>query len=155
MSGKDAIKEQKVAAIDNGTVIDHIPADKTFVVANVLDLEGVDNIISVSTNLDSKRFGKKGIIKVGSKELTEEETNKIALFAPHASINIIKDYRVVEKRKVRLPDTISEIMKCFNPRCVTNHEGVATKFHLDSKDPLKVRCHYCERVMDSEHIVLL
>ncbi len=149
------MKELKVSAIDNGTVIDHIPAEKTFVVAEILDLSGIGNIISIATNLASSKLGKKGIIKVGSKILSEEETNKIALFAPQATINIVKNFEVVEKRKVSLPQEIRGIVKCFNPNCITNVEEVTTLFRVVKEEPLQIRCHYCERLMGSEQIVLL
>ena len=148
-------KELSVSAINEGTVIDHIPSSATLKVVDILDLKGVRSIISVATNLNSKTMGKKGIIKIGGKNLTKEEFNKIALIAPNATINIIKNYDVKEKIKVAIPSIINKIIGCSNPNCVTNNEKVTTKFYVLNKNPLKVKCHYCERNMDKEDISLL
>ena len=149
-------KELSVSAIKEGTVIDHIPSNATLKVVEILDLKGIRSIISVATNLTSKTMGKKGIIKIGGKNLTKEEVDKIALIAPNATVNIIKNYDVKKKIKVAIPSTINRIIKCSNPNCVTNNEkNVATKFYVLNKAPLKVRCHYCERNMDKEDISLL
>jgi aspartate carbamoyltransferase regulatory subunit len=149
------MKELKISAIENGTVIDHIPADETFNVADILDLNGIENIISIATNLKSKTLGRKGIIKIGGKILSKEETDKIAIIAPTATINIIKNYKVVEKHKVKIPVRIDCIVKCFNPNCITNKDSVATKFTVIKENPLRLRCEYCERVMKREDIKLL
>jgi aspartate carbamoyltransferase regulatory subunit len=149
------MKELTVSAIEEGTVIDHIPTEMTFKVVDILDLHDTDKIISVAINLSSKKLGKKGIVKVGGKNLSEAEVNKIALIAPHATVNIVKNYEVIEKINVKIPNLIEGIVKCFNPKCVTNHEDITTKFYLISEDPLKIRCHYCERVMESSDIILI
>jgi aspartate carbamoyltransferase regulatory subunit len=149
------MKELKISAIENGTVIDHIPADETFNVAEILDLEGIENIISIATNLKSKRLGKKGIIKIGGKILSKEETDKIAVIAPTATINIIKGYKVISKEKVRLPARIDKVVRCFNPNCITNKDAVATKFTVIKENPLRLRCEYCERVMKREDVKLI
>ncbi|MFH1591217.1 MAG: aspartate carbamoyltransferase regulatory subunit [archaeon] len=146
------MKELKVAAIDNGTVIDHIPAAKAFEVANILKLSERDDTTMIATNLPSKNLGKKGLIKISDRELTKKETNKIALVAPHATINIIKKFEVAEKRDVIIPDEIIGIVRCPNPNCVSNKEDMLSKFLPESLDPLRIRCHYCERVIDSDEI---
>ena|SRR3989338_589797 len=148
-------KELSVSAIKEGTVIDHIPSDATLKVADILDLEGIRSIISIATNLASKTMGKKGIIKIGGKNLTKEETDKIALIAPDATVNIIQNYGVKKKIKVAIPSIVDKIIKCSNPNCITNNEKVMTKFDVLNKVPLKVRCHYCERDMAKEDITLL
>jgi aspartate carbamoyltransferase regulatory subunit len=148
-------KELSVSAIKEGTVIDHIPSNATLKVVDILDLKGIRSIISVVTNLNSKKMGKKGIVKIGGKNLTKEEFNKIALIAPDATVNIIKDYNVKKKIKVAIPETLNKIIRCSNPNCVTNNEKVTTKFYVLSKAPLKLRCHYCERNMYKEDISLL
>ena len=140
-------KELKISAIGEGTVIDHIPTDATFKVVEILDLENHNGIVSIATNLHSKSLGKKGIVKVGGKILTQDEVNKIAIVAPDATVNIIKDYNVKEKIKVRTPDVIDNVVKCSNPVCITNNEQIATKFYVTKKDPLTIKCHYCERSM--------
>ena len=148
-------KELSVSAIKEGTVIDHIPSTVTLKVVDILDLKGVRSIISIATNLSSKKMGKKGIIKIGGKDLTKEEVDKIGLIAPDATVNIIKNYGVKEKIKVAIPSTINKIIKCSNPNCITNNEKVITKFYVLNKAPLKIKCHYCERNMDKEDISLL
>ena len=149
-------KELSISAIKDGSVIDHIPSTATLKVVDILNLKGLRGIISIATNLTSKAMGKKGIIKISGKDLTKEEVDKIALIAPNATVNIIKNYNVKEKIKVAIPQTINKIIKCSNPNCVTNNEkNIMTKFYVLNKDPLKVRCHYCERNMDKEYISLL
>jgi len=148
-------KEMNISAIKDGTVIDHIPADVTFKVTDILDLKGVRSIISVATNLTSKKSGKKGIVKIGGKYLTQEEVDKIAIIAPKATVNIIENYKVNKKLKVSIPNTIIKIVKCSNPNCITNKEDAESKFYVLDKNPLKLKCHYCERYMNNEEIVLL
>jgi len=148
-------KELTISAIKDGTVIDHIPGNATFNVTKILDLSDVTGIISVATNLSSKTMGKKGIIKVSDKSLTKDEVDKIALIAPNATVNIIKDYGVKQKIKVEIPSIINRIIKCSNPNCITNNEEISTKFYVLRKEPLRVKCHYCERNMEKEDITLL
>ena len=147
-------KELKVGAIKDGTVIDHIPNNVAFKVTEILNLEDTKNILSIATNLKSKKSGKKGIIKVGGKTLTKDEVNKIAVIAPQATVNIIQNYEVKEKIKVSVPGVFNKIIKCSNPDCITNNESVKTIFYVVKKDPLKVKCHYCERSMEKEEIEL-
>jgi aspartate carbamoyltransferase regulatory subunit len=149
------MKELKVSAIREGTVIDHIQSDTTLKVAEILDLNETNQIVSIATNLESKKLGKKGIIKIGGKYLTEKEVNRIALIAPEATLSIIKDFKVINKSKLTIPDELINIVKCFNPRCITNNERMTTLFHVLNKIPLKIRCHYCERIMNKEDIELL
>ncbi|MCH8067474.1 MAG: aspartate carbamoyltransferase regulatory subunit [Nanoarchaeota archaeon] len=149
-------KELSISAIKDGTVVDHIPNNAALKLVDILDLKGVRGMISIATNLTSKTMGKKGIIKISGKDLTKEEVDKIALIAPHATVNIIKNYDVKQKIKVTIPQVINKIIKCSNPNCITNNEkNVITKFYVLNKDPLKVRCHYCERNMEKEDISLL
>jgi aspartate carbamoyltransferase regulatory subunit len=142
------VKHLSVSAIKNGTVIDHIPADTLFSVINILKLETITTQITFGTNLESKKFGKKGIIKVSDIYFTEEEINKIALVAPAARLNIIRDYEVVEKHQLTIPDEIESIVKCFNPACITNHEPVRTRFQIISKAPLRLKC---QKSLDTNH----
>ena len=148
-------KELTVSAIDEGTVIDHIPAQATFKVVEILNLDNHSNVVSIATNLQSKILGKKGIIKVGGKSLTQEEVNKIAIVAPDATVNIIKNFNVKEKIKVKTPDVIDNVVKCSNPVCITNNESIRTKFYVLRKDPLKIKCHYCERAMGKDGIEII
>lgn len=146
------MKTLEVSGIEEGTVIDHIPQGKVFTVVKVLKLENAKDKVFLGANLHSKRSGKKGILKVAGKVLSQKETNKLALVAPEATVNIIKGFDVVKKRNIELPDYVSGICTCINPNCVTNKQPVKTKMHIIKKKPVHVRCHYCERVMDQSEI---
>jgi len=146
------MSELKVRAIKDGTVIDHIPAGKGLKVIDVLHLNRPNGVLLLASNVGSEKLGRKDIVKVEDRFLDEEEVNRIALIAPSATVNIVKDYRVVEKFKVRIPDEITGILRCANPNCVSNHEYTVPRFHVLSRNPLKVRCHYCERTMEGEEI---
>lgn len=148
-------KKLSVSAIRKGTVIDHIPAKNVFKVLTILGLDRVESQITIGTNLLSNRLGSKGIIKVSDKFFEDEETNKIALIAPEAKLNIIKDFEVVEKKVVTVPDQISGIVKCMNPKCITNHDEVKTKFNVIKKDEISLKCHYCEKITDQEHMEII
>jgi len=148
-------KELIVNAIEEGTVIDHIPAKDLFKVIRILDLEKIENQITFGTNMASSKLGKKAIIKIENKFFAQEEINKIALVAQDANLNIIKDYKVVEKMKVEIPDEIIGIVKCFNPKCITNHENIPTKFTVISKNDVSLKCLYCEKITDKEHIEII
>ena len=152
---QESKRELKISAIEEGTVIDHIPYDATFKVVEILDLENHQGVVSIATNLQSKSLGKKGIVKVGGKNITQHEFNKIAIVAPDATVNLIKNYTVREKIKVKTPDVIDNVVKCSNPVCITNNEQVSTKFYAVSKDPLKIKCHYCERSMGKADIEII
>ncbi len=145
----------KVSAIKEGTVIDHIPAKNLFDVINILGLNRIDNQITFGTNLESSKLGSKAIIKVTDKFFEDDEINKIALIAPHAKLNIIKDYEVTEKRVVEIPDSILGIVRCFNPKCITNAEHIVTRFRVISKEPVALKCSYCEKITDKEHMQIL
>ncbi len=122
-----------VAAIENGTVIDHIPAEKTYQVVNLLQLEKMETPVTIGYNLPSKKIGKKGIIKVANKYFTDEEINRLSVVAPNIGLSIIKDYEIVEKKTVKTPDTLKGIVKCNNPKCTVDKVlGI-------------VRCHYCDK----------
>jgi len=140
------IKELKVSAIEHGTVIDHIPASAVFQVIRILKLETFENMVLFATNLESKKYGTKGIIKVSNKFFKAEELNKIALVAPHASIIEIRDFQVVSKTVVETPDYIKGIVKCFNPNCITNIEQIIAKFTVVEKEEIRLKCHYCEKI---------
>ena len=146
-------KELKVAALRNGTVIDHIPADKLFKVATLLEVEKCPHQVTLGNNLESKLLGSKGIIKISDRIFEESEVNKIALLAPNAKINIIRDYEVVEKRPLTLPDEIRDIAQCANPNCITNHQPVPTRFTVVKEDgEVRLRCHYCEREVHQDEV---
>lgn len=148
-------KELQVAALKNGTVIDHIPSDKLFMVVSLLGLPQMENNITIGFNLESQRLGKKGIIKIADKFFSEADINKIAVVAPNVVINIIRDYEVVEKREVELPDTLKGIVKCSNPKCITNNEPMPTFFHVVDKAKCIVKCHYCEHEQNRKEIHII
>ncbi|MEI6753341.1 MAG: aspartate carbamoyltransferase regulatory subunit [Paludibacter sp.] len=146
-------KELKVAALKNGTVIDHIPADKLFKVVSILHLDSCMNQITLANNLESAKIGSKGLIKISERALAEDETNKIALIAPNAKINIIRDFVVVEKRPLILPEEIREIVQCTNPVCITNNQPVTTRFHVQNQNgQIVLKCQYCEREVAQEKV---
>lgn len=151
-SGK---KELAVAALRNGTVIDHIPPQVLFKCVKILGLENVNTQLTIGNNLDSVKHSQKGIIKVADVFFPEKILNRIAFIAPHAVINIIRDFDVVEKRKVALPKIISGIVKCDNPKCITNHEPMPTKFDVVDEKKGLVRCCYCSLQIDRNNATLL
>lgn len=148
-------QELQVAALRNGTVIDHIPSDKLFTVVTLLGLEHMSNNITIGFNLESKKLGTKGIIKIADKFFDDDEINRISVVAPHVKLNIIRDYEVVEKREVYMPDELRGIVKCANPKCITNNEPMATVFHVIDKDNCIIRCHYCEKEQDRQDITII
>lgn len=148
-------KELKVSAIKNGTVIDHIPADHLFKVITILGLHKIKNQITFGTNLESHHMGHKAIIKVSDKFFEDDEINKIALVAPLAKLNIIRDYEVVEKKRVSIQDEVNGIVKCFNPKCITNMERITTRFQVVNRKNVVLKCHYCEKVTTQAHMTIL
>jgi aspartate carbamoyltransferase regulatory subunit len=154
---KNKRTELIVSAISNGTVIDHIEAGNTFRVFRILGLENTIHQVYFGTNLDSSKYGKKGIIKISDKFFEKEDISKIALVAPAATLIEIRDYEVVRKEKISLPTTVEKTVKCFNPKCVTNNQQVSTKFKVinDHKGNMKLWCHYCEKTMDKSNIEFL
>lgn len=139
-------KELAVAALRSGTVIDHIPAAVLFEVAKLLQLENSTCQLTIGNNLPSKTLGLKGIIKVADTTFPESVMNRIALLAPEANVNVIENYEVVEKRRVELPDTLVNVVRCHNPKCITNNEPMSTRFVVIERNPVKIRCSYCGQV---------
>jgi len=142
-------------AIENGTVIDHIPSNSVFQVIKILNLESYKNQLYFGINLESKKYGKKGIIKIRNRYIKSEEANKIALVAPTATIIEIKDFQVIKKSGVTIPDKINKFIKCINPNCITNVQNIPTKFSIIDKENLKLHCHYCEKVLTQENMIFL
>lgn len=147
-------KALQVAALKSGTAIDHIPPDQLFKVVTILRLQDLENRITIGNNLGSRKMGTKGIIKISDKFFEEDEINRIALVAPKVILNIIKNYEVVEKKRVTLPDVITGIVKCNNPKCITNNEPMKTRFDVVDKDHVTLKCHYCEIKINKEDIIL-
>ena len=145
----------QVSALCNGTVIDHIPADKLFAVVSLLDIPTMGNNVTIGYNLESKKLGKKGLIKISDRFFTDDEINKISVIAPNVVLNTIRDYNVVEKREVKMPDEIHNIIKCNNLNCITNNEPMATHFHVANRDTHTLKCRYCEKEVSLDDIRLL
>lgn len=147
--------ELYVKKIKDGTVIDHIEAGYALDVLHILQINGKGKqVVSVAMNVESKKHGRKDIVKVEGKELRPQEVDKIALIAPKATINIVRDYDVTSKKRVELPDVIRGIVKCGNPSCVSNaREPVEPLFHVDRAEPLRVRCHYCGAVLERDDVL--
>lgn len=140
-------KQLKVDPIKNGTVIDHITAGKALQVADILKLNLPTDEVMIGLNLASKKTTKKDIIKIENRELSADEVNSIALIAPEATYIIIKDYKVVNKTRVTIPEFIEDLVVCPNTKCVTNTEDyISSKFKLTSANqPAQIRCIYCEK----------
>jgi len=145
-------KELVVSALKNGTVIDHIPEGNVLNVVRILNLEDFEDQIYLGANLDSKKYGKKGLIKVSNKYFKSNEINKIALVAPTATLIEIKDFQITSKKQVSVPNKVEGFVKCFNPNCVTNVEGIGTKFQVVDKKDVKLKCYYCEKVTAEKNI---
>lgn len=148
-------KERIVAAIENGTVIDHIPAEKTYTVATVLCLADLTTPVTIGSNYASKKIGRKGIIKVENKFFTDEEISRLSVVAPNVVLSIIHDYEVVEKKTVVTPDELRGIARCNNPKCITNNEPMDTVFHVVDKDNGILKCHYCDKEQSISRVELV
>ena len=140
-----------VAAIKDGTVIDHIPSDKTYQVAQLLGLQNLETPVTIGYNFLSKKLGKKGIIKVEDKFFTDEEISRLSVVTPNIVLNIIRDFEVVEKKTVVTPSEIKGIVKCNNPKCITNNEPMKTHFHVENGI---LTCHYCEKEQEINKVEL-
>ena len=141
-----------VAALENGSVIDHIPTDKLFTIVQLLDLEKFKEEVVIANNLKSQVMGKKGLIKISGKFFSEAEISKLAVVCPNIRLTVIRNYEVKEKREVLLPDTLTNIVKCANPVCITNNEPMKTVFYV--KDSNILKCRYCGKEQKLNNIKL-
>ena len=142
-------KELIVSALENGTVLDHIPAENVYKALDILGLKDINSQITIGINLNSRMYGKKGIIKIADRFFKDEELNKLALIALKGTVNIIRDFHVVEKKKLEMPAEIEGIARCMNPKCITNHQPVPTRFSVsEEKGEISLLCHYCEKKSD-------
>ena len=148
-------KERLVASIENRTVIDHIPSEKTYEVANLLRLQDLKAIVTIGYNYISKKMGHKGIIKIENKFFTDEEISRLSVVAPNVVLNVIKNYEVVEKKTVETPDELRGIVRCNNPKCITNNEPMQTIFHVTDKGQGIIRCHYCDKEQNISEVKLV
>jgi len=147
--------ELRVSKIKDGTVIDHITAGHALDVVKILGITGREKgPITIAINVPSKRLRIKDIVKIEGRELNPQEVHKIALLAPHASINIIRGYKVIRKQEVKLPKVIDDIIKCANPACISNtNEPVKAKFYVDCDEPLLLKCHYCGYILEKADVL--
>ncbi len=148
-------KELRVSKIKDGTVIDHISGGYALDVVKILGITGREKrVMTIAINVPSKRFRVKDILKIEGRALSAGEVNRIALVAPHASINIIRDYEVVEKLEVKLPHVIEGVVKCVNPGCISNsNEPAVAKFYVECEEPLLLKCHYCGYIMEKSDVL--
>ena len=135
----------KVQTIKHGTVIDHIFPGRAFDVLKVLGIS-TDRSMSILINSQSKKGGKKDILKIEDVALSDDEANRLALVTPHATVNIIVGGKVVKKFNAEAPEVVKGILQCSNPNCISNqNEPVASEFRLGSDDGHRYICTYCER----------
>ncbi len=144
-----------VSKIKDGTVIDHINGGYALDVVKILGITGKENrVMTIAVNVPSKRLGTKDIVKIEGRGLSSRELNKIALVAPHASINYIRNYDVVEKLEVKLPKVIEGVIKCVNPMCISNsNEPAIAKFYVEAEEPLVLKCHYCGYILEKADVL--
>jgi aspartate carbamoyltransferase regulatory subunit len=150
-------EELIVRRIKDGTVIDHIPAGQALNVLRILGVRGGEGYtVATVMNVESSKLGRKDIVKLENRELALDEVNKIALVAPEATINTIRDYRVVKKTKVKLPDEIEGIIKCVNPNCISNQvrEPVVPRFVVISRNPALLGCKYCGAYITQRDLII-
>lgn len=148
-------QELLVAALENGTVIDHIPSNKLFQVVNLLHLESMSSAITIGYNLKSRKMGRKSIIKIADKFFSDEELNQLSVISPNVTLCTIKDYEVVEKKEVKTPDDLKGIVRCKNPKCITNNEPMKTLFHVIDKQKGILQCHYCNNEQSIDNVTLV
>jgi len=137
------MKVLTISKIKDGTVIDHIPAGKALEVLKILGIKsGSRERVSMAMNVESKKMGRKDIVKVEGKYIGDDELNRIALIAPNATINIIKDYEILRKFKVEIPKFVEGILRCPNRNCISNdeREPVTPKFEIERG---AAKCIYC------------
>ncbi len=145
----------RVSKIRDGTVIDHITRGYALDVVKILNIDGHSGgVVTIAMNVPSKKLEVKDMVKIEGRELNPEEVDKIALLAPHATINIIRNYRVAEKQRVKLPSVIYGMIKCINPTCISNSkEPVQPIFYVEKEEPLRLRCHYCGHLIERDDVL--
>ena len=147
--------ELLVAALENGTVIDHIPSELVFTIVSLLELDKLSSSVTIGYNLHSDKIGKKGIIKVADKYFSDEEISRLSVVAPNVVLNIIRNFDVVEKKEVITPDVLRGIVRCSNPKCICNNEPIRTYFHVVDKTNGVLKCHYCEKEQNMKEVKLV
>ncbi len=156
MSEKVGAEKIRIVKILDGTVIDHIRAGKALEVLKILGITGEEgNVVTLAMNISSSKIEKKDIVKVEHRFLEEEEVARIALVAPEATINLIEDFKIIKKTRVKLPETITDIFQCPNQRCVTNkeREPIHSKYEVVSRTPIQLKCLYCWTLVEEQDII--
>lgn len=148
-------QELLVAALENGTVIDHIPSSKLFQVISLLHIEELNSSATVGYNLKSKKMGQKSIIKIADKFFSDDEINQLSVVAPNVTLSTIRDYEVVEKKEVHMPEELIGIVRCDNHKCITNNEPMHTRFHFLGRERGTLQCHYCNREISLSDVKLI
>ena len=148
-------QELYVRKIKDGSVIDHITPGFALDVLKILGINGKDGeVVTAAMNVESKRQHNKDIVKIQNRELKPGEVDKIALIAPNATINIIRNYDVASKKVVELPAVIRGIIKCDNPSCISNsREPVEPQFTVDQREPIRLRCYFCGHIIEREDVL--
>lgn len=143
-------KEIRLTPIANGTVLDHLPVGTALKIIEILKIEP-KNAASIAINTESRRMGKKDLLMMENRFLSSMEIEKIGLIAKNATLNIIENNKVSKKQAIEIPKKAFDVLKCMNPNCITNKENISTKFFI-SENPLKAKCHYCEKTISGEEI---
>ncbi len=148
-------KEVRVSKIKDGTVIDHINGGYALDVVKILGITGHEKqVVTIAINVPSKQMHRKDIVKIEGRAINRQEVNKIALIAPQATINIVRDFKVLEKVVVKLPEVIEDIVKCNNPTCISNYnEPITSKFRVENVNPLMLRCYYCGYILEETDVL--
>ena len=146
-------KKLSVEAIENGTVIDHIPAGKGLIILRQFKLLHYGSAVTVGFNLPSKTQGSKDIIKITGVWLDDNAANRLALFAPEAVVNTIDHFKVINKRRLTLPEEIAEVFRCPNTNCASHGEPVKSRFYVRKQSgQTKLKCHYCEKTFSRDSV---
>ncbi|MDW6091788.1 aspartate carbamoyltransferase regulatory subunit [Vibrio rhizosphaerae] len=141
----------QVEAIKNGTVIDHIPAQIGIKVLKLFDMHHSSQKVTIGLNLPSSALGIKDLLKIENVFINESQANKLALYAPHATVNQIENYKVVKKLALKLPQRINNVFACPNTNCISHNEPVESSFSIvEKKQDIRLKCKYCEKVFSRE-----
>lgn len=144
----------KIDKIKKGTVIDHIDAGYALTILNLTGLDNISDLMTVGINVGSRKFGKKDIIKIENVFLNEVQMQQISILSPNAKISLIENYKVIEKKQVKIPRVIKKLIKCVNKTCISNSlkEPIDYEFIVLEEIPLKIQCVYCDRIYKLEEI---
>ena len=145
----------KIDKISKGTVIDHIDAGYALTILSLTGLDESKNLMTIGVNVSSQKFQTKDIIKIEGVFLNETQMQQISILSPNATISLIDNYKVIEKKKVKMPKVIKKLILCTNQTCISNSEKepISSEFIVIEEKPLKIQCIYCERIYKLDEIV--